>query len=138
MNDLLTLGDVADRLQVSLALVRKLARAAELAAEVRADYRNKGATMYEIEQVREAITPSEMRIEIARLRWHNCLVRASMDSADYTGLSAEDRYTMLAYHVLVALEKTQKAMHECLSMMSGPHLVMPNTQNQPVAMAEPF
>jgi hypothetical protein len=33
MNDMLTLGDVADRLQVSLSLVRKLARAAELAAE---------------------------------------------------------------------------------------------------------
>jgi hypothetical protein len=39
MNDLLTLGDVADRLQVSLSLVRKLARAAEVAAEVRAGKR---------------------------------------------------------------------------------------------------
>ena len=39
MNDMLTLGDVADRLQVSLSLVRKLARAAELAAEVRAGQR---------------------------------------------------------------------------------------------------
>ena len=40
--DLLTLGDVADRLQVSLALVRKLARAAEIAAEVRAGRRWRG------------------------------------------------------------------------------------------------
>jgi hypothetical protein len=39
VTDLLTLNDVADRLKVSLALVRKLARAAELAAEVRAGQR---------------------------------------------------------------------------------------------------
>ena len=39
MTELLTLGDVADRLKVSLALVRKLARAAEVSAEVRAGRR---------------------------------------------------------------------------------------------------
>jgi hypothetical protein len=39
MSDLLTLDDIADRLQVSLSLVRKLARAAEIAAEVRAGRR---------------------------------------------------------------------------------------------------
>ena len=35
MTDLLTLDDVAARLQVSISLVRKLARAAEVSAEVR-------------------------------------------------------------------------------------------------------
>ena len=39
MTDLLTLDDVAARLQVSISLVRKLARAAEVSAEVRAGRR---------------------------------------------------------------------------------------------------
>lgn len=39
MTTLLTLPAVADRLSISLSLVRKLARAAELAAEVRAGKR---------------------------------------------------------------------------------------------------
>lgn len=82
--------------------------------------------MYDIEQVREATTPSEMRAEIARLRRDNHLVHAAMDAADYTGMSSEDRYTVLAYHALAALAKTQKVMHEYVLMTPGPHLVMPN------------
>ena len=84
--------------------------------------------MYEIEQVREATTPSEMRVEIARLTRNNHIVRATMDCADYTGLSAEDRYTMLAYHALAVLAKTQRVMHEYVLTTPGPHLVLPNVR----------
>lgn len=82
--------------------------------------------MYDIEQVREATTPSDMRAEIARMSRSNYLVRLVWDSADYTGLSAEDRYTMLAYHAMAALAKTQKAMHEYVLTTPGPHFVTPN------------
>jgi hypothetical protein len=82
--------------------------------------------MDEIEQVQEATTPSEMRAAIARLRRNNHLVHSVMDSADYTGLSSEDRYTMLAYHALSALARTQLAMHRYVLTTPGTHLVMPN------------
>ena len=45
MTDLLTFDDVADRLKVSLSLVRKMARAAEMAAEVRAGKRRLAASV---------------------------------------------------------------------------------------------
>lgn len=56
--------------------------------------------MDDIEEVREATSPSEMRAEINRLRYYDPIARATMDAADYYGLSAEDRYTTLAYHAL--------------------------------------
>ncbi len=80
--------------------------------------------MFEIEQVREAVTPSEMRAEIVRLARHSPLVRSTMDCADCTGLSAEDRYTMLAYHALAALAQTQKSMHDYVVTTPGPHFML--------------
>lgn len=79
-----------------------------------------------IEQVREAVTPSEMRAEIARLRRSNHIVRKTMDAADYTGLSAEDRYTMLAYHALDALMRTEKVLDDYVLTTPGPHFLLEN------------
>jgi len=69
-----------------------------------------------IEQLREASTPEEMRAEIHRISRDrsSVIVRAVMDSADYNGLSAEDRYTMLAYHALRDLARSQKVVLEHL------------------------
>ena len=53
-----------------------------------------------IEQVKDAATPEEMRAEIFRLSFHDALVRAVTDAANYSGMNAEDRYTLLAYHTL--------------------------------------
>lgn len=53
-----------------------------------------------IEQVKDATTPEEMRAEIFRLRHYDHLARSAMDAADYKGMSAEDRYTILAYYAL--------------------------------------
>jgi len=86
-------------------------------------------SMDEIEPVREANTPSEMRAEIIRLSRYNYLVRAAMDSADYTGLSAEDRYTLLAYHALAALARHQKVLHEHVLTTPSRHLVMPTSMS---------
>ena len=54
----------------------------------------------ETEQVKKAETPEEMRAELFRLRHYDGLVRRVMDMADYGGLSAEDKYTILAYYAL--------------------------------------
>lgn len=53
-----------------------------------------------IEQVKDAATPEQMRAEIFRLQHYDHLVKSVMDTANYNGMSAEDRYTMLAYHAL--------------------------------------
>lgn len=68
---------------------------------------------------REALTPSDMRMEIERLRRENAFVHSVMIAADTAGYSDEDRYTFLAYHTLVILANTQKAYHEHL-LMSKP------------------
>jgi len=78
-----------------------------------------------IDEVREATTPNEMRSEIARLSRFNHLVRKSFDYADFAGLSAEDRYTVLSYYALDALVKTQNAMHEYLVTTPRTQFVMP-------------
>lgn len=51
-------------------------------------------------KVREAATPNEMRAEIFRLAYIDPLVRSIFRASDIQGLSAEDRYTILAYHAL--------------------------------------
>lgn len=53
-----------------------------------------------IEQVKKAETVEEMRAELFRLSHCDPLVRHVMQMADYSGLSAEDRYTILAYHAM--------------------------------------
>ena len=65
-----------------------------------------------LEPVHEAFTPSEMRAELARLRRNNAIVRRVMDSADYTGLSSEDRYTMLAYYAMQSLVQAQQQIYD--------------------------
>lgn len=46
----------------------------------------------------------EMRKAIHEARRDSSIIRQAMMVADYNGLSAEDRYTLLAYEALVALE----------------------------------
>ena len=62
---------------------------------------------FDIEQVRDASTPEEMRAEIFRLSHYDSMVRNCRDAANYRGSSAEDYYTMLAYY---ALKDRQKFM----------------------------
>ena len=80
----------------------------------------------QIEQVRDAATPEDMRAEIYRLRREAPLVRSVMDMADYNGLSAEDRYTMLAYHTLKESAKVRELLLEQLNITPHPFLVPHN------------
>src|SRR5271168_2952006 len=56
---------------------------------------------------------NEMRRRIFEASHESALVRQAMNAADYNGMNAEDRYTLLAYHSLVALETYYK---QCLKM----------------------
>lgn len=50
----------------------------------------------------------EARREIAKAMRDSALIRSVMQAADHAGLSGEDRYTLLAYEALVALETNWK------------------------------
>ena len=63
-----------------------------------------------IEQVKDASTPKEMRSEIFRLSYYDPLVRSVRDAANYSGMSAEDHYTVLAYNALRERNKLQSLM----------------------------
>jgi hypothetical protein len=73
-----------------------------------------------IEQVKDANTAEEMRAEIFRLQYYDHLVKSVMDTANYSGMSAEDRYTMLAYHALKQKNDAQARVLEfaCITPMS--------------------
>lgn len=77
-----------------------------------------------IEQVREATTPEEMRSEILRLRHEVSLVRAVMDMADFNGMSAEDRYTILAYHAIKESAKARSMLLDQLQMTTQKHFLV--------------
>ena len=90
----------------------------------------------DIEQVRDATTANDMRAEIFRLRRENPLVRAVMDTADINGLSAEDRYTMLAYHALKGYAEMQKMLLDQFQTMPAPVVFRPGPI-QPTPPASP-
>jgi hypothetical protein len=81
-----------------------------------------------IEQLKDVHTPEEMRAEIHRLARErsSVLVRSVMDCADFNGLSAEDRYTMLAYHALRDLARYQKVALNQLVIKPPHHFVAEN------------
>lgn len=58
-----------------------------------------------VEQLREAHTPNDMRAELFRVSREDSLVRSVFQMADYNGMSAEDRFTILAYHAMAARNK---------------------------------
>ena len=78
----------------------------------------------EIEQVKDASGPSEMRAELHRMRNYDPLVRSVMDSADYSGMSAEDRYTLLAYHALRGKNHAQALLLESARMNPPPMKIL--------------
>lgn len=86
----------------------------------------------DIERVRDAETPAEMRAEIYRLQHHNYFVRAATDAANFAGMSGEDRYTMLAYNALRRLECVEADLREFILRMP-PKPVVLKTEGTPNA-----
>lgn len=65
----------------------------------------------EVEQVKHAEKPDEMRAEINRMARHDALTWKIMTMADLQGMCGEDRYTMLAYF---ALKERQEVMQRSI------------------------
>ena len=78
-----------------------------------------------LEQVKDAETPEEMRAELYRLQYYDPLVRAVMDSADYRGASAEDRYTVLAYNALKQLAEIKRHVLDDAMLRPAPRMIVP-------------
>jgi vacuolar-type H+-ATPase catalytic subunit A/Vma1 len=72
--------------------------------------------MMKFEELREVNTPAEMRAELFRIRRENALANQVMMLADRDGLSAEDRYTLLAYHALKQSIHYQNSALELLAV----------------------
>jgi hypothetical protein len=70
------------------------------------------------ERVKKAETISDMVDEIERLTMYNKVVRSSFDYAYLAGIN-KDKYIVLAYCALKALEKTQDALFDKISSHSG-------------------
>jgi hypothetical protein len=85
-------------------------------------------TLFNVEQVNDAETPEEMRAEIFRLEHYDPLVRNVMDSANYNGASAEDRYTVLAYNALKQLCKIKQNVLIDLRCRPLEPFIIPSTE----------
>ena len=79
-----------------------------------------------LEQVKDAETPEEMRAELYRLQHYDPLVRAVMDSANYRGASAEDRYTVLAYNALKQLAEIKRHVLDDAMLRPAPRMIVPS------------
>jgi hypothetical protein len=67
-----------------------------------------------IEPVKHCTTPAEMRAELSRLRRYNYLIEQCLRSAEHSGLSAEDKYSVLAYALAGVLFATQERLSEAM------------------------
>lgn len=71
----------------------------------------------------EESTPDGMRAAIYRGSLASALIRSMLMQADIRGLNGEDKYTLLAYQALVALESTHRRLMEYIERTPAPPLV---------------
>ncbi len=73
-----------------------------------------------------AMTCDEMRKAIFEGQRDSSIIHNALMSADYNGMNGEDRYTLLAYHALIALEKQfQQVLRFTDLMPNVPHIEVP-------------
>ncbi len=72
-----------------------------------------------------ANTTDEMRRAIREASRHSALIKNSLESGRYNGLSGEDTYVLLAYHALIELERHWQMNMKHASMLPGPFVINP-------------
>lgn len=79
-----------------------------------------------IEPIKDSEVPSldDMRKAIAHGGLDSHLIRGTLNSARYRGLSGEDTYVLLAYQALIHLESTHKRLMKMVSLTPMPPIVM--------------
>jgi hypothetical protein len=64
--------------------------------------------------------PNEMRRRIEKARRDSALIAQTLRNAEYEGWSGEDKYVVLAYRALVALERLHKQMLSYMQQATAP------------------
>jgi len=75
----------------------------------------------DVEQTQECNTINEMRTEFLRMRRHSPIVSNSLNTADYQGFNAEDRFAFLAYNLL----KSHQELHARLLYVESIMMPLP-------------
>jgi beta-xylosidase len=73
-----------------------------------------------LEPLENADTPTAMRAALFKQSYTNSLVREITDTANRYGLSAEDKYTLLAYHAVQAMLRTQEELYRVTTLQVTP------------------
>ena len=84
-----------------------------------------------IKQLKDVITPEEMRAEIYKNYYHDPLIHAVFRQADFNGMSAEDRYTILAYHAIKEKNNAQLKLMELLNTIPFSSIVIKDAKVSP-------
>ena len=69
-------------------------------------------------------TINGMRQAILRGQRDSALINSCLRQAEYAGMSGEDLYVLLAYHALIALEKTHQNLSKWVSLTPNPTPVL--------------
>jgi hypothetical protein len=65
----------------------------------------------------------EMRQAIDRARWDSSLIKNALDTAQFNGMSGEDKYAMLAYWALRELETQYQSNLRWLMLQPSPGII---------------
>lgn len=71
---------------------------------------------------------ADMRKQIYEGQRDSALIRSCMQLADIEGLSAEDRYTYLAWHALIGFERQWQQLRQLWALSPAPPMVVPSSQ----------
>ena len=66
----------------------------------------------------KGFTPQEMRVGIAKASYYSTIARNVSATAEHEGWSGEDKFTALAFHLLLRLE-TLECSHEEVYVRTG-------------------
>ena len=81
------------------------------------------------ERIKKADTPEQMRAELYRMSYHDPVVRNCMQAANFQGMGAEDRYTIMAYHLLDAYYRVGRMAIDTSRLNTNPpSIIIKETQ----------
>lgn len=80
----------------------------------------------------EATTPAEMRAAIEKGQYDSALIRNVLMAGRCAGMSAEDTYTLLAYHALQTMVAYQNQCLELASLSPRPFVMQVDKDGKPV------
>lgn len=77
------------------------------------------------------ITPAEMRVGIARASYYSTIARQVSNMAECEGWTGEDKYTALAFHLMLRLEVLEDQNYRRASLEAHPMFLVPESTYRP-------